>query len=106
MRTTIIAIIVLTALAFTAAPVFACLNDREVEHAEKEFKSRYEAPAEGAATPQLDAEQASPTPQPAPRDDRAPMSDMLLIGVVGSLLLVTSFGATYFVHRRQKAAKI
>jgi hypothetical protein len=61
----------LTVLGATAAPVLACINDREVNKSEREFKSHY-----------LD-----PQPLPgagAPSDDSTDRGDLMVYGGMGT----------------------
>ena len=48
-------------LALAAVPASACINDREVIQAEKEFKSRY-LEKETQPVPEYQPEQATPMP--------------------------------------------
>jgi hypothetical protein len=74
-------------LAITALPTRACLNDREVDNAEREFKSHYADPAEGQS-PRL--------PPPSATDQLKYYGPLAM----GGLLLVGAFAQ---VRRRPGA---
>lgn len=61
MRHILIGLSALFLLALAALPARACINDREVNKAEREFKSQYLQPAPAS----------EPAPSPAPPQDKA-----------------------------------
>jgi hypothetical protein len=71
-------------LLVSALPARACINDREVDNAEREFKSHYLAPQPADPT-------TSPTAEPAPGDLVQRYGPM----AVGGLLLVGAFVQTW-----------
>ncbi len=61
----------LAVLGATAAPVLACINDREVDKSEREFKSHY-----------LDQQ---PTPSASPQSDESTnRGDLVIYGGMGT----------------------
>lgn len=75
MRSLLVALLAVFCLALIVAPATACINDREVIQAEKEFKSRYiEQPA---SVPQYQPEQGTP-------------SHLLVFGGAGSVLVLSA----------------
>jgi hypothetical protein len=77
------------ALLLSAAPASACLNDREVERAEREFRSQYGTPASPEA--------------PAPASDSSEEQVKLYAPLtIGGLLLVGAFVQTARQRDRSK----
>lgn len=65
-------LLALFCLALVVAPASACINDREVIQAEKEFKSRY----------------IEQTPQPEYQPEPGTPSNLLVFGGAGSVMLL------------------
>ncbi len=76
---------------FSASPVDACLNDRDVEATEREFKSNYET-----KKPQVQADQA-----PEARGEKSSNSTIRVVkvGLSGTGLLMLLAGGVLVIQR-------